>query len=227
MKLKRVFLSFFYTLAVSLFNVDPCLATMDSSTRMEEVPFDEFIKELNSKVSLKDRERNSIGYVDPYENLQLHLSMGLVQTMNSLLIGNKSISRLEDGIQLGLGIDLFSPEWVAEGLLKNYGQSTQNESSLALREFDLRLSYLQKDPQHKLKLRLSNGLGARYLRYTSKWSGFSQYQTTPIYLMGLGLLIPVGSHFNLGIEVQGYLTLISETIDRQGLGLVFRLDNYF
>jgi hypothetical protein len=202
-------------------------AMTESSANTEEVPFEELVKELNSKVSIKDRIQTGSIKIDPFESLQIHFSLGLIQTVNSLLVSDKAISRLEDGVQLGLGIDLFSPEWVAEGLLKNYGRSTQNDSSLALREFDLRLSYLQQAPQNKMKFRLGNGLGARYLRYTNKWSGDSQFQTTPIYLLGFGLIIPVGDHFDFGVEVQGHLALINETMDRHGLSLILRLDNFF
>jgi len=198
-----------------------------TNTKTEEVPFEDYVRELNSRVSIKDRIQTGASKIDPFESLQIHFSLGMIQTVNSLLVADRSISRLEDGVMLGLGIDLFTPEWVAEGLLKNYGRSTQNDSSLALREFDLRLSYLQQAPQNKMKFRLSNGLGARYLRYTNKWSGFSLLQTTPVYLLGFGLLIPMGSHFDLGVEVQGHLSLINETIDRHGLSLLLRLDNFF
>lgn len=202
-------------------------AATEMSTDPEEVSFEELVKELNTKVSMKDRIQTGANTVDPFDSLQIHLSLGFIQTVNSLLVGDRSISRLEDGVQLGLGVDIFSPEWVAEGILKNYGRSTQNDTSVALREFDIRLSYLQQAPQNKMKFRLGNGLGARYLRYTNKWTDLSQMQTTPVYLLGFGLLIPMGSHFDLGIEVQGHMALISETIDRHGLSLILRLDNFF
>lgn len=202
-------------------------AATEISTDAEEVPFDELVKELNTKVNMKNRIQTSTNTGDPFDRLQIHLSLGFIQTVNSLLVADRSISRLEDGVQLGLGVDIFSPEWVAEGLLKNYGRSTQNDTNVSLREFDLRLSYLQQAPQNKMKFRLANGLGARYLRYTNKWTDLSQMQTTPVYLLGFGLLIPMGSHFDLGIEVQGHMALISESIDRHGLSLILRLDNVF
>jgi hypothetical protein len=151
----------------------------------------------------------------------------MVQTANTLLIQERTVSRMEDGVQLGVGIDLFSPEWVAEGVLKNFGRSTQNDGVLALREFDLRLSYLKQAPQHRFQMRFANGLGARYLRYTNSLSGFDQFQTTPVYLLGVGFLVPVGSHFDLDFEVQSHLALISDSIDRHGMAVVFRLGNVF
>lgn len=224
MKLRVGLLLFGIILSVSF---NGAWAAAEMSADPEEVPFEELVKELNNKVSMKDRIQTGANMRDPFDSLQIHLSLGFIQTVNTLLVADRSISRLEDGVQLGLGVDLFSPEWVAEGLLKNYGRSTQNDTSVALREFDIRLSYLQQAPQNKMKFRLGNGLGARYLRYTNKWTDFSQMQTTPVYLLGFGLLIPMGSHFDLGIEVQGHLALISETIDRHGLSLILRLDNFF
>lgn len=202
-------------------------AATEVSNDAEEVPFDELVKELNSKVSRKDRIQTGIEVGDPFDRLQIHLSLGFIQTVNSLLVAERSISRLEDGVQLGLGVDIFSPEWVAEGLLKNYGRSTQNDTNVSLREFDIRLSYIQQAPQNKMKFRLANGLGARYLRYNNKWTDLSQIQTTPVYLLGFGILIPIGTHFDLDIEMQGHMALISESIDRHGLSLILRLDNVF
>lgn len=222
---KRPFLASVVTL-FSLVSLH-AFAASPSVSESEEVPYDQLIRELNSKVSRNERQRLQTSSVDPFEKLKIHLSLGFIQTVNAFLVGNRPISRIEDGFQMGVGIDLFSDEWVAEGILKNFGQSTQNETSLALREFDLRLSYLQTAPQQKLKLRIANGLGARYLRYNSPRFGDTQFQTTPIYVMGLGFLIPVGNHFDLDFEVQGHLTLVNDTIDRHGLSLVFRLDNIF
>jgi hypothetical protein len=193
----------------------------------EEVPYEQLVRELNSRVSKQQRQALQSTSVDPFEQLKIHVSLGFVQTVNSFVIEDRTLSRLEDGIQLGVGIDLFTPEWVAEGLLKNFGQSRQNDSTVALREFDLRLSYLQSAPQSKMKLRMSNGLGARYLRYRSDWSQLNTYQTTPVYLLGLGFLVPIGNHFDLDFEFQGHMSLVSDTMDRHGLALVLRLDNVF
>lgn len=202
-------------------------ASPSTSSNTEEISFDELVKELNSKVNSQSRVNMNSESKDPFESLRIHLSLGFIQTVSLLQIEDRSTNRLEDGIQLGLGIDLFSPQWIAEGILKNYGRSTQNDSHLSLREFDLRLNYLQSTPQNKMKFRLSNGLGARYLRYTDKLSGASQFQTTPVYLLGAGLVIPVGNHFDLSVEVQGHLTLVHETIDRHGLSVITRFDNFF
>lgn len=198
-----------------------------SSEEAEEVPYDQLVRELNSRVSKQQKQWVSTAGGDPFEKLQIHFSLGFVQTVNTLLINDRTTSRMEDGLQLGVGIDLFSPEWVAEGTLKNFGQSTYNDSTLALREFDLRLSYLQKAPQTKMKVRFANGLGARYLRYRAAAAETDVYQTTPVYSMGLGFLIPVGSHFDLDFEFQGHLALINESMDRHGLALILRLDNIF
>lgn len=199
----------------------------ESADAAEEIPYDQLVRELNSRVNKQQKQWVQSSSGDPFEQLQIHFSLGLLQTFNALFVNQKQISRLEDGIQLGIGIDLFSTEWVAEGILKNFGQSVHNDSTLALREFDLRLSYIKPVPQQKMKVRFANGLGARYLRFTQEKSQIDLYQTTPVYSMGLGLLIPVGSHFDLDFEVQGHVALISDSIDRHGLAMTLRLDNIF
>lgn len=203
------------------------MAAVGEEATTEQIPYDQLVQELNSMVHRRERQRVQVDSQDPFDQLQIHSSFGFVQSIDTLLVNERTISRHEDGIQLSIGIDLFSPEWVAEGILKNFGQSTQNGTSFALREFDLRLGYLQMAPKPKMKFRLANGLGARYLRYSNSWLNIATYQTTPVYTLGMGFLIPMGLHFDLDIEMQGHLPLISESIDRHGLSLVLRLDNVF
>jgi hypothetical protein len=194
---------------------------------VEEVPYDQVIRELNARVNRHERQRAQPVSTDPYENMNIHVSLGLVQTVNNLIINDRATSRLEDGIQLGVGLDLFAKEWVAEGILKNYGQSKQNQAELSLREFDLRLNYLQSAPAHKMKIRVINGVGTRYLRYRNDWSQIDQHVTTPVYLLGMGFVAPLTSKVNLDIEIQSHLNLISDTMDRHGLGVAMKLDNVF
>jgi hypothetical protein len=214
-------------LGFSMLQTESSFAGIESPLESDEIPYEQLVRELNAKVNKRDHRINQSNAIDPFETLKIHMSFGFVQTYSTLLVNSRTVSRLEDGIQLGVGIDLFSPEWVAEGVLKNFGQSSMNDSTLALREFDLRLTYLQEAPKQKLKIRVVNGLGGRYLRFNSPWEEFYKYQTTPVYLMGFGFLVPVGSHFDFDFEVQGHVSLINDTIDRHGLSLVFRLNNVF
>lgn len=203
-------------------------ATSDlANPSTEEISYDVFVRELNSKVNRQSQAKIDFISGDPFEELQIHLSLGFVQNLDNLVVEDKSLSRMEDGVQLGVGIDLFSKEWVAEGLLKNFGRSTQDDTRISLREFDLRLSYMLQGQQSKQKIRLSNGLGARYMKFQDLKNENSQLYTTPIYHLGLGFLTNVGNHFDLEFEVQGHLALISETIDRQGLSFLLRINNVF
>ncbi len=199
----------------------------DTSITSEEVSYDQLVRELNSRVHRQERTQVESFSGDVFDNLQIHISLGMVQTLTTLSIQDHLVSRLDDGIQLGIGIDLFSREWIAEGVLKNYGQSKWDDKTMALREFDLRLSYLHFAQKEKVKIRFSNGLGARNLKWSSLGMNFSQYQTTPVYLIGLGVLVPIGTHFDLDIEAQGHASLINETVDRHGLSFILRLNNTF
>jgi hypothetical protein len=205
----------------------PAWASSDSSGESEEVSYDQLVRELNSRVSKQQRHWVQTNSVDPFDTLKIHFSLGFIQSINTLSINDRTFSRFEDGLQLGVGIDLFSTEWVAEGVLKNFGQSKTDEGTLALREFDLRLAYLQQAPQSRMKFRFANGLGARYLRYNGLLSNGNQFQTTPVYSMGIGMLVPVGSHFDIDFEIQSHLSLISDSVDKHGLALVVKLNNVF
>ncbi len=205
-----------------------CLANSENQyTATEEVPYEVFIRDLNTKVNKQTKEKVNLLSGDLYDDLQIHFSLGYVQSVDSFSTVDKNFSRIDDGIQLGVGIDLFSKQWVAEGLLKNFGKSVENDIKISLREFDMRLSFLQQAPMYKYKFRFSNGLGARYLKYQDLKNNTSQLQTTPIYLLGMGFIFPIESHFDFECDVQGFIPLVSDTIDRQGLSVIFRLNNMF
>lgn len=199
----------------------------NQSSQLEEVPYDIFIKDLNSRVSKQSQERINEISGDPFDELQIHFSLGYIQSVDTFKVNDHSMSRVDDGLQLGVGIDLFSKNWLAEGLLKNYGRSTQNDVKISLREFDLRLSFLQNTSKSRYQFRFSNGLGARYLKYQDLMSQWTQYQTTPVYLLGMGLIFPMEKHFDFEIDIHGFAPLVSDSIDRQGLSVILKLNNKF
>lgn len=224
--MKKILLSAMFFVLSGLFQ-NPALALPEVAGEGDEISYDQLVRELNSRVHKQQRQWIQTNSIDPFEALKIHFSLGFIQTMNTFSINDQAFSRYEDGVQLGVGIDLFSSEWVAEGILKNFGQSVTKEGTLALREFDLRLAYMQTAPNSRVRFRFANGLGARYMRYNGIQTSGNHFQTTPVYSMGLGVLVPVGNHFDIDFELQSHIALISESFDKHGLGFVVRLDNIF
>lgn len=197
-----------------------------NETQYEEISYNELVDELNSRVRAKNKVEEKEIPSDPFERVTIQTSFGLMNSIHYLSLPDRKISRFEDGISLGFGIDLFNPEWIAEALIKNYGRSTRTEQSLSLREFELRLSYLEtKSAQSTFKL--IQGLGARYLKYSAPYLPSSIKESTPIYLIGGSVNSRFSQNFSLGIELTGSIALVTETVDKNSINLNLKFDNYF
>lgn len=197
-----------------------------TESQYEEVSYNELIDELNSRVRAKNKVEEKDVPSDPFERVTIQTSFGLMNSIHYLSLPDRKISRFEDGISLGFGIDLFNPEWIAEALIKNYGRSTRTEQTLSLREFELRLSYLEsKSTQSSFKL--IQGLGARYLKYSAPYLPSTIKESTPIYLIGGSLNSKFSQNFSLGIELTGSIALVTETVDKNSINLNLKFDNHF
>lgn len=197
-----------------------------NETQYEEISYNELVDELNSRVRAKNKVEEKEIPADPFERVTIQTSFGLMNSIHYLSLPDRKISRFEDGISLGFGIDLFNPEWIAEALIKNYGRSTRTEQSLSLREFELRLSYLEtKSTQSTFKL--IQGLGARYLKYSAPYLPNTIKESTPIYLIGGSVNSRFSQNFSLGIELTGSIALVTETVDKNSINLNLKFDNYF
>lgn len=210
-------------LATSIFFIPQLKA---SEAKYEEITYDELIEELNHKVKQKSRVESIQQHDDPFDNMTIQSSFGLLQSIHYLQLPTKTKSRFKDGISIGFGIDLFNPNWIAEAVIKNYGKSIQNDEQMSLREFDLRMSFKEESKQ-SISFKLTQGLGARYLKYSAPYLTKNYNESTPVYLLGASVDTHFSQHFSFGVELSGTMALISESIDRNSLNLNFKFDNYF
>lgn len=195
--------------------------------KYEEVSYNELIDELNSRVRAKNKtEEVEVISSDPFERVSIQTSFGLINSIHYLTIGDRNISRFEDGLGLGFGIDMFNPEWIAEAQIKNYGKSTRSEQSFSLREIELHLSYREKTEKN-VNYKIIQGLGAKYLRYSAPYLSEAIHESTPIYIIGTSLNTKISPNFCLGVELTASFALVSETIDKNSINLNFKFDNYF
>ncbi len=192
----------------------------------EEVPFDTIVEDLNQHIKQKTKYNINEESSDPFDRMTIYTSFGLLQTINFFQFDNETKSRFREGINIGVGVDLFNPNWIAEANIKNYGKSTKPNEVFSLREFDLRLSYRELKANN-ISYKFVQGLGARYLRFQNLEVQKNYKEQTPIYLLGVSLDSQISKQFSLGFELSGTTALISETVDRNSINLNFKMDNYF
>lgn len=205
------------------------LATQDYSElgNVQDMSFDQIVNDLNHQVNSKSRTKiQSANSNTAFSQVQIHTSFGFTQGIHYFQTQQESFQRFNQGLLLSVGVDLFSPQWIAEGVIKNYGSSQYQSETLNLREFELRLNYRQRHNNH-LAFRLFNGLGARSLKWTVPARNIQYQSNTPVYQLGGVLDLIFAGNFSLGLELSGQTSLIAESFDRNSVALSLKFDNYF
>lgn len=132
------------------------------------------------------------------------------------------------GVEINLGIDLFSKYWLAEGSLRSFGEEEFSHSNASLKEFDLKLTYHNQLFPY-IKVRTGGGIAARYLTYTDLDASPAtkvEY-TTPSSLIYAGIQAELSRMMSLGLELSYRNTMIEETVDKSALDASVRIDAHF
>jgi hypothetical protein len=96
---------------------------------------------LQGRSTTKSKKSPLIGD-STFDEVRIHLGVSLLQSYQTLTVSpGHEIEGGIRGFQLGLGIDLFSPHWIAQGLLVNYPTASIEDSTLSSSAFELRLLY--------------------------------------------------------------------------------------
>ncbi len=180
------------TLALSFFTLSLSLSPICGHSEESEESYahwDKIVTDLKSNIGQSDLPIPD----EAYGLDDVKISFGLGLSFTHLSLGGESYyqgSGLLKGMSLQFGIDLFHPEFQAEGAFRNYSSDSLSTSVNAqVREFELRLVHSKKLP-FETSFRMGTGLSARYLDLT--WRGVegsgSQSSSTPaaVFLLGVG-----------------------------------------
>jgi hypothetical protein len=168
----------------------------------------------------------SIDTAKSFSDSMIHLGIGYVEMMQNLATPNSTVTHVnQPGIQVSLGIDLFSPNVMAEGTMRNFGSEDYRESNIALKEFDLKF-YYKNFISSKLLFKLGGGLSARYLTVEEHGGGSYDYNT-PSSVGSLGLDMFFSPSVSVGAEFAVRAAMISDTIDKQSYDGLIRIDTHF
>ncbi len=166
---------------------------------------------------------------DPFDMVEIHAGVGFANSLFSLATqGNDDSQFAVSGLQVSLGIDLFSKYWMAEGTIRNFGKTKRSNLESTLREFDLKLVY--RSPINTfLKFKTGLGLSGRFLKLSEVTTDgvLETEYTTPSSLIFVGLSSHITNGISVGAEASGRLSMISDTIDKNSVDLTLRLDTHF
>lgn len=212
MKLQKGFL-----ISILLF-----ISTLVQAADYEEVSYDDLVNQINKRKSSIIRNSN-----DPLDQIKLHAGVGLISSANSVNTGRgQDAIKFQNGFQLSLGIDLFSPKWAAETALRNFGQARSGTESRSLREFDLKVMHRDLFSS-TAGYRLGAGIGNRYLKIDDEANGIAVNDNTPTALFFGGVDAYVSKNMSLGMEGGLRTSMINQTADKSAVDVTIRLDTYF
>ncbi len=148
---------------------------------------------------------------------------GFVQRVR--LADGTSYTMSQQGMQASLGIDLFSPNWMAEGTARTFGEDGKERVRSSVQEFELKVYYKDKFAK-QFGYRAGAGLTGRYL--TIKEQGFADREyTTPTSVASLGTDLFITPSVSVGADLNARSSLIGDTIDKNSFDATLRLDTHF
>lgn len=196
----------------------------------DEVDYETIVNELGAKrrtsADARSRARRPEAARSALDDVLFHAGVGYVNSFGELAFsdGAKAYAN-QRGVQVALGIDLLSSEWLAEGAVRSFGDSEQSKSGIALREFDLKVAYRPRVADG-VSLRASGGLAARYLTVERGTLGKFEY-VTPASIGALGAELALSRAFTVGAEASIRNALVSEAPDQLAFDFGLRVDAHF
>ncbi len=191
-------------LALSLPFKGLAMNSEETSPDYEEVSYEDLLNRISNKKSYLKKESSS-----PFDEVLIHFGLAYVTSFSATSIPSNSLSNQLSGLQLSLGINLFSPHWYSEATWRNFGVHSRFSQEISLRELDFRIGF-QEDLSAKWKYRLGTGLATRFMHYSDNKS-VNIDATTPALLINFGLFTPISDFVSLGAEVSGRSPLVSSS----------------
>jgi hypothetical protein len=193
----------------------------------EDVSYDQLVNRLSQRKSSIIQNQSH-----PLDDIQIHAGVAYTLSQLNLELGNRSTSRQMTGFQLSFGIDLFSPNWIAEGAIRNFGTHNLANETRSFRELDLKVLY-HSNPAisttgstvYSNDYTFGTGISTRYLKYHD-----SQYDintTTPGFILLSGINGHFNKYLNAGAEISYRTSLITDSPDRGSFDLLFKMDSNF
>jgi hypothetical protein len=189
--------------------------------------YEQIVRELTSPSTTSTRYNTKNSGL---ETIRIHASVGATATrVNLKLPAGLPAGASLGGAEVVLGIDLFSPRWIAEGAVRSFSQESFADSDISLKEFDLRIMH-QVPIWEKFDLRWGGGMSARYLKFSNSFANASEVgleYTTPASVFILGAQTKFNHAVGITAELAYRSRLISDTVDRNSFDGSVRISGSF
>ncbi len=195
-----------------------------STVQADYEGYDEIVEKL-SKYNTKDLTSNAAYRTEMRTFSRAHLGLGLTQTFyDADAPGVSSSMQNQGGLLINLGVDVFSTSWGLEGSYSNFGTLQTSNTSMRLREFNLKALY--KPTINKVwNMRMGLGFSSRFLDIANTLQN-REYRT-PSGVFTFGIDSYLNSFISVGADINFKTAMITDTIDKNSVDLAFRVDTHF
>jgi len=183
-----------FTILVSFVSTFVQAAEADDSGEVEEITYEQLVDRISQKKSILKSETLSA-----FDDVLIHASLGFVNSFSKAEVAGQITDNHHSGLQLSLGVNLFSPRWYSEAVWRNFGYQNQNGQEIGLRELDFRVGH-QDDLSSRWRYRMGTGLVTRFLRISDAKKSVDIDATTPGLLVNFGLYASMNQFISLGGE---------------------------
>lgn len=201
-----------------------------TDTDADSMGYDAIVNSLNKEQATQtatSRARQPVKHDESsFDSVWMHGGVGFANYIENVRFDDgKSAQLNQKGIQAALGIDLFSPNWMAEGTARSFAEEGDAKVRSAVHEFELKILYKDRFSP-RLGFRGGLGLSGRYLSIKRLNLPDEEY-TTPTSVATLGSDVFLSDRFSFGADVNARNSLIGETIDHNSFDLTLRVDAHF
>ncbi len=183
--------------------------------------YDTIVDQLNT-----NRVEEPQDFGDPYKNVKFHVGAGFSQSILNVKSAGSSDAVTISGIEIKFGINLMSPQWIAEGTLRNYNDSRSNGTSYQLREFEGKIVNTNLYAKN-LFYRVGSGIAARNLTTNIENRDVKKRYTTPSLILMAGSGMQLTNHIAVVGDVAFKTSIVNDTVDKNTLDFTLRLDTSF
>lgn len=194
--------------------------SLSASEDYEEISYDQLLDRLSKKRTTIMSSNDST-----FDSIKLHAGFGLLTSVASIQTSGSDV-KMQNGFDLTLGIDLFSPNWTSEFAIRNFGTTENGSESRSLREFALKTFY-RKGVNQKIAWKIGGGFGSRTLRVTDAPRNVYINETTPSLIGFGGIETFLSPKLSLGFELGARTALSSRAADQGSIDGAVRIDTHF
>jgi hypothetical protein len=192
------------------------------SYETEEYSYEELLDKIKTKQ--KKYIKQSAG--TPWDQIYIYPSFAVIQAYTKVS-SDLSPNFYHSGLQISLGMDLFSEHWYSETSFRNFGVSKVESKELFLKELDFKIGH-KSNITGSLEYRLALGISTRMIRLTDEITNFHEESKNPALISSFGLLSSVpNSPLLLGLEFNYRSLLVANDFDKGSMGLNFIFMGYF